>query len=138
MREDATGIVRLSDVADVVLGSEIEEVGFRLNGINALACAVTPQPGANYIRIAEEFYKRLEAIKKQKGFEDIEFNVVLDATKNVKRALLEVEETPAQLLITVDYSGREVLIPLVDDFIVELNKRKKTLLLNLPEGLLDL
>jgi HAE1 family hydrophobic/amphiphilic exporter-1/multidrug efflux pump len=121
LREDGTGIVRLSDVADVVLGSEAEEVGFRLNGVNALACALTPQPGANYINITEEFYKRLESIKKQKGFEDIEFNVVLDSTKNVKRALLEVEETlliSFLLVVLVIYfffrSWKIAIRPLID------------------------
>ncbi len=66
LREDAEGIVRLGDVADITLGSEAEEVGFRLNGVNAVACGIAPQPGANFIKISDEFYKRLEQIKKQK------------------------------------------------------------------------
>ena len=93
LREDENGIVRLGDVAHVRLGSEAEEVGFRLNGISSIACGIAPQPGANFVKISDEFYKRLESIKKQKGFEDIEFTVVLDNTANVKRALKEVEET---------------------------------------------
>ena len=101
IREDANGIVRLSDVADVRLGAENEDVGFRLNGINSVACGIAPQPGANFIRISDEFYKRLEEVKKQKGFEDIEFTVVLDNTKNVKRALKEVEETLVIALLLV-------------------------------------
>lgn len=101
LRESADGIVRLGDVAEVRLGSEVEEVGFRLNGINAVACGIAPQPGANFIKISDEFYKRLEQIKKQKGFEDIEFTVVLDNTKNVRRALEEVEETLIVSLVLV-------------------------------------
>ncbi|MES2617415.1 MAG: efflux RND transporter permease subunit [Bacteroidota bacterium] len=101
LREDANGIIRLGDVAEVRLGGEAEEVGFRLNGVNAVACGIAPQPGANYIKISDEFNKRLEEIKKQKGFEDIEFKVVLDNTKNVRRALEEVEETLIVALILV-------------------------------------
>ena len=101
LRENADGIIRLGDVAEVRLGSEVEEVGFRLNGINAVACGIAPQPGANFIKISDEFYKRLEQIKKQKGFEDIEFTVVLDNTKNVRRALEEVEETLVISLVLV-------------------------------------
>jgi HAE1 family hydrophobic/amphiphilic exporter-1/multidrug efflux pump len=101
VREDQNGIVRLADIADVRLGSESEEIGTRLNGINNVACGIAPQPGANFINISNEFYKRLEEIKKQKGFEDIEFTVVLDNTKNVKRALEEVEETLIIALILV-------------------------------------
>jgi hydrophobe/amphiphile efflux-1 (HAE1) family protein len=93
LRQDAQGTIRLSDVAEVSLGQEIEEVGSRLNGVNVLACGVTPQPGANYIRIADEFYKRVEQIKKQRGFEDMELTVVLDSTLKVRSALAEVEET---------------------------------------------
>lgn len=101
LREDKDGIVRLSDVCDVRLGSEVEEVGTRLNGINNVACGIAPQPGANFIKIADEFYKRLEEVKGQKGFEDIQFTVVLDNTKNVRRALEEVEETLVIALILV-------------------------------------
>ena len=101
LREDENGIVRLGDVAHVRLGSEAEEVGFRLNGISSIACGIAPQPGANFVKISDEFYKRLESIKKQKGFEDIEFTVVLDNTANVKRALKEVEETLIIALVLV-------------------------------------
>jgi len=101
LREDASGIVRLSDVAEVNLGSEVEEIGFRLNSINAVACGVSPQPGANYISISDEFYKRVEEIKAQKGNEDIIFTVVLDSTENVRRALDEVKETLVIALILV-------------------------------------
>lgn len=101
LREDENGIVRLGDVADIRLGSEAEEVGFRLNGVTSIACGIAPQPGANFVKISDEFYKRLESIKKQKGFEDIEFTVVLDNTANVKRALKEVEETLIIALVLV-------------------------------------
>lgn len=101
VKEDENGIVRLADVAEVRLGSESEEVSARLNGINNIACGIAPQPGANFINISNEFYKRLDQIKKQKGFEDIEFTMVMDNTQNVKRALKEVEETLVVALILV-------------------------------------
>lgn len=101
LKEDANGIVRLGDVADVRLGSEQEEVGFRLNGIPNVALGIAPQPGANYVKISDEFYKRLDEVKKIKGFEDIEFTVVLDNTRNVRRAITEVEETLIVALILV-------------------------------------
>ena len=44
LREDETGSIRLSDVADVRLGSESEEVGFRLNGINSSSMMVNNKP----------------------------------------------------------------------------------------------
>lgn len=90
--EDARGIIRLSDLAKVEIGPESEEFSWRLNGVNAVGLAIIPQPGANYIKIADEFYKRIEEIKKsQKG--DFEMTTLIDQTKNVRRSIKEVEET---------------------------------------------
>jgi|ERR1043165_7886130 16S rRNA processing protein RimM len=49
-----------------------------------------------------------------------------------------VTENPGQLLLTIKNAEKEVLIPLVDDFIVEINEKKKEITLDLPEGLLEL
>lgn len=90
--EDNRGIIRLSDLAKVEIGPESEEFSWRLNGVNAVGLAIIPQPGANYIKIADEFYKRLDEIQKsQKG--DFELTPLIDQTKNVRRSIKEVEET---------------------------------------------
>ncbi len=90
--EDNRGIIRLSDLAKVEIGPESEEFSWRLNGVNAVGLAIIPQPGANYIKIADEFYKRLGEIQKsQKG--DFELTPLIDQTKNVRRSIKEVEET---------------------------------------------
>ena len=92
IREDADGIVRLSDLAKVELGPEQYERNWQLNGVNAVGLAITPQPGANYVNISDEFNKRLEEIKKSQK-NDIQFTVLVDNTKNVRRSLNEVKET---------------------------------------------
>ncbi len=92
VRQDSAGIVRLSDVAKVELGPENEEQSWKYNGVNAVGMAIIPQPGANYINISDEFNKRLEEIKKTEK-SDIELNVLVDTTRNVRRSLSEVEET---------------------------------------------
>ncbi|MEI6264918.1 MAG: efflux RND transporter permease subunit [Sphingobacteriia bacterium] len=92
LRQDATGIVRLSDVAKIEIGPEQDEFSWRLNGVSAVGLQILPQPGANYIKIADEFYKRLEEIKKnEKG--DFETTILIDQTANVRKSLKEVEET---------------------------------------------
>lgn len=93
VRESDAGIVRLRDVARVELGPEILEQSYRLNGAYSLGLAIIPQPGANYISIADEFYKRLETIKKDAEEKQIELTVTLDSTQNVRRALSEVKDT---------------------------------------------
>ncbi|TAH12249.1 MAG: efflux RND transporter permease subunit [Sphingobacteriia bacterium] len=92
LRQDATGIARLSDVAKIEIGPEQDEFSWRLNGVSAVGLQILPQPGANYIKIADEFYKRLEEIQKnEKG--DFETTILIDQTANVRKSLKEVEET---------------------------------------------
>ena len=92
LREDATGIVRLNDVAKVEIGPEQDEFSWRLNGVSAVGLTVIPQPGANYIKIADEFNKRMSEIQKsEKG--DFEITTLIDQTKNVRRSIKEVGET---------------------------------------------
>ncbi len=87
-------IIRLRDVADVVLGPENEETILKESGVPMVALAITPQPGSNYVEIADEFYKRYEQIKKEVP-DDIKLDIALDQTVFVKRSIKEVAETLA-------------------------------------------
>lgn len=92
IREDSTGIVRLSDIASVEIAPEQLEQSWKVNGLNAVGLAIIPQPGANNIEIADEFMKRLETIKKSNK-SDIEFKVMIDNTDIIRKSLSEVKET---------------------------------------------
>ena len=92
IRQDSSGIVRLKDVARVEIGPEQLESGWKYNGVNAVGIVIIPQPGANNIQIANDFYKKLESIKKLNKT-DIEMNVLLDNTQNIRKSISEVEET---------------------------------------------
>jgi len=92
IREDSSGIVRLSDVASVEIAPEQLEQSWKVNGLNAVGLAIIPQPGANNIEIADEFMKRLETIKKSNK-SDIEFKVMIDNTDIIRKSLSEVKET---------------------------------------------
>jgi multidrug efflux pump subunit AcrB len=97
LKQDETGIVRLGDVAKVEVGPENEEFSWKLNGLNAVGLAIIPQPGANYIQISDEFNKRLEELQKSDK-SDIQLTTLIDATKNVRRSIKEVEENIAYLV----------------------------------------
>ena len=92
IKEDSTGIVRMSDIARVELSPESPEQSWKYNGVNAVGLALIPQPGANNIQIADEFYKKLEQIKKANK-SDIIINVLIDNTVNIRHSLAEVKET---------------------------------------------
>ncbi|MCW5906783.1 MAG: efflux RND transporter permease subunit [Chitinophagales bacterium] len=87
-------IIRLRDVAEAVLGPENEETILKESGIPMVALAIVPQPGTNYIDIANEFYKRYEQIKKDVP-SDIKLDIALDQTVFVRRSVTEVGETLA-------------------------------------------
>jgi len=62
----------------------------------------------------------------------------VDETDGEIGIIEEIIENPGQILLSIRVNTNEVLIPLVDEFIVEVSKKKKQLILNLPEGLLDI
>ncbi|MBK6826567.1 MAG: efflux RND transporter permease subunit [Chitinophagaceae bacterium] len=84
--------VRVRDIGEAALGPENEESALKGDGTPMIALAMIPQPGSNYVSISDEFYKRLEQIKKDVP-EDIKINIALDQTKFIKKSILEVEET---------------------------------------------
>lgn len=84
--------IRLRQVGEAVLGPENEETVLKESGIPMIALAVTPQPGSNYVAIADEFYKRYEALKKDIPA-DFKVDIAMDNTANIKKSISEVEET---------------------------------------------
>jgi hypothetical protein len=71
--------IHVGEIADVVLGPENEETQLEESGVPMVALAIIPQPGSNYVAIAEEFYKRFDQIKKDVP-PDIKLNIALDNT----------------------------------------------------------
>src|SRR5246500_2658328 len=100
IKTDASQLVRFKDVGRVELGPENYETNFKIAGVNMIGLGIVPQPGANYIEIADEFYKRMESIKKELP-KDYKIGIALDNTKFVRKALSEVEETLIIAIILV-------------------------------------
>ena len=92
VKSDSTGVVRIKNIGEAVLGPENEESVLKESGIPMIALAIIPQPGTNYVAISNEFYKRLEQLKKEVP-PDIKLNITLDQTKFIKNSISEVEET---------------------------------------------
>lgn len=92
IKADSDKVIRLKDVGYAVLGAVNEETSLKVDGIPAIGLAIVPQPGANYVEIAKEFYKRIDQIKKDLP-SDIEMTVVNDSTVFIRQSIEEVEET---------------------------------------------
>ena len=65
------------------------------------------------------------------------FNIV-DAEKGSLGPLIDISQTGHQWVGTVLYNNKEVLLPMVEPILQEVNLRNKYIRMNLPEGLLDL
>lgn len=95
IKEDAGSVVRFRDIGEAILAPENERTILRGNGgVAMVGVVITPQPGSNHIAIADEFYKRVEQIKKDMP-EDLRFGIAMDTTTSIRRAILEVGETIA-------------------------------------------
>ncbi|MFA6261654.1 MAG: efflux RND transporter permease subunit [Bacteroidia bacterium] len=84
--------VRLRDIGHARLGAENEQTVLKESRVPMIGLALVPQPGANYIEIADEFYKRYEQIKKEVP-DDIKLDIALDNTRFIRKSITEVEET---------------------------------------------
>jgi len=92
IQQTANQIIRLKDVGQAELGSEVEETSAKRNNVTNVSMAIIPQPGANYIAIADEIYKRLEEIRRDLP-PDMIMEVGIDKSQFVRKAIEEVEET---------------------------------------------
>ena len=93
IKEENGAVVRLRDVGRARLDAENLRSANRGNGsIMQIALAVQPQPGSNQIAIADEFYKRLDQLKKEIP-SDIKTIMINDNTVNIRKGITEVEET---------------------------------------------
>jgi len=92
VKSDGTKIVRFSDIGFANLGPENEETILKQSGTPMVGVAVIPQPGSNYVEIADLFYKRLEQIKKDLP-EDVKLDIAMDNTRFIKLSIAEVQET---------------------------------------------
>jgi multidrug efflux pump len=92
IRSDNTKSIRLKDIGFAELAPENQESVLKDSGVPMIGLGIVPLPGANYIEIADEFYKRFEQIEKDIP-EDIQVKIAIDNTKFIRKSIKEVEET---------------------------------------------
>jgi multidrug efflux pump len=100
IKESETNIVRFQDIGTAELSALNEKTLLRRDGVPMVAVVLVPLPGSNNIEIADEFYKRLEYIKKDLPA-DIGVEVGFDGTEYIRQSISEVEETIITAFILV-------------------------------------
>ncbi|WP_313808139.1 efflux RND transporter permease subunit, partial [Flavobacterium sp.] len=97
IKAEGDKIVRLSDIGNAALEAENLETKLSDSGQPMVGMAIIPQPGTNYLDIAEKFYEQYEQLQKDLP-KDFKLNIAIDNTVFVKKAVTEVAET---LLISI-------------------------------------
>lgn len=69
--------------------------------------------------------------------EIIGFNVIDKNHGNIG-ILEDILDRPEQEILKINFKGKEILIPLVDEIFEKINHKKKQLFIDAPEGLIDL
>ncbi|MCH8557329.1 MAG: efflux RND transporter permease subunit [Balneolia bacterium] len=92
VRRDGDEIVRFRDIGLAMIGPQNERTILKRDGIPMVGVVLRPQPGANNIAIADEFYNRLETIKANLP-EDVSVAIGFDVTEYIKDSIAEVRQT---------------------------------------------
>ncbi len=92
IRTEGEKIIRLEDVGYAVLGPENEQSILRVNNIPRVGVAIQPQPGANYLDIAEEVRARAAQVRQDLPA-DMTLFKFLDYTTFIQKSISEVQET---------------------------------------------
>jgi multidrug efflux pump len=119
VREENGVIVRLEDVADVVLGAEDYDADIRFSGQQAVFMAIYVLPNANSLDVAKRVKAEMVNLKQRfpVGFTG---DVAYDGTKYIDSAIKEVVKTLSETLLIVVViiflflgSLRSALVPVV-------------------------
>jgi multidrug efflux pump len=119
VRQSGDKLVRLRDVADVVLGAEDYDSEVRFSGQRAVFMGVWPLPNANSLDVIKRVRTELASIEKEFPT-GLSGGIAYDATKYIDDAIHEVLKTLTETLLIVAIviylflgSFRSVLVPLV-------------------------
>ncbi len=92
IKEDESGVTRFRDIGRAEFFPENERTILKNNGTPMVIVVLRPQPGTNNLEISQEFYKRLESIRKNLPA-DIETEISFDNTEYITESIAEVEQT---------------------------------------------
>src|SRR5512134_1049615 len=92
VRQHNGTIVRLGDIADVVLGAEDYDSDVRYSGQTAVWMGIWPLPNANSLDVIKAVHAKMESIKRELPT-GLEARVAYDATEYISHAIAEVVET---------------------------------------------
>ncbi|HAZ25579.1 MAG TPA: acriflavin resistance protein, partial [Algoriphagus sp.] len=100
IKESENNIVRFQDVGKAELAALNERTVLKRDGVPMVGVVLVPLPGSNNIEIVDEFYRRLEFIKKDLPA-DVGLEIGFDSTTYIRNSIAEVQETIITAFILV-------------------------------------
>ena len=92
--------------------------------------------------LKSDLYLPLELLPKLEGnkfyFHEVIGFKITDKNFGEVGILTSINDSTAQSLFVIDREGTQILIPMNDDFIKKVDRKTKTILVETPEGLIDL
>lgn len=117
--ENNGALIRLKDIADIVLGAESYDADVRFDGKKATFMGIYVLPNANTLSVVDDVKKQFKEIQKQLP-DVIQASVAYDATEYIHDSITEVVKTLLEtilIVIIVIYlfigSLRAVIVPVV-------------------------
>ncbi len=102
---------------------------------------INSEPEADKI-IGSDVYLPLSMLPKLSGnkfyFHEIIGFEVEDTKKGSIGHIIAVNNASTQPLFVIDFDGKEILVPIIDNFIEKVDRAHKKLILKTPPGLIDL
>lgn len=119
VKQTGGSTIRLRDIGEAELGPQNERTILKRDGVPMVGVVLIPQPGANQIEIADEFYRRVANIEEDLPA-DIETAIGFDSTTYVRASIDEVQQTifiAFALVITIIFlflrDWRTTIIPVL-------------------------
>ncbi|MEX1326181.1 MAG: efflux RND transporter permease subunit, partial [Desulfobacterales bacterium] len=100
LRNQNGAVVRLEDIADVVLGAEDYDTEVRFSGQTAVFMGIWPLPNANSIDVIGRVRVEMDAIQKELP-SGLQARIAYDATDYITNAIDEVVKTLGETLLIV-------------------------------------
>lgn len=131
----------LLDINDKLIPYFVENITFHSNKSFVLFQDLKTLEAANQL-VGISVYLPLDLLPEKDGndfysHEVVDF-LVVDEEKGELGKVQEIIEYPTQSLIQILINGKEVLIPIHDDIIQDVNREEKKIYINAPNGLIDM
>ena len=126
---------------DEMIPYMIEEFQYRGNNLAVIKFMDIPVEESKNL-IKSELYLPVSMLPPLTGnkfyFHEVTGYTVIDKEKGNIGFCQSFMDVSRQPIMQVDFNGKEILIPAVDEFFKEIDRKNKTIYIEAPEGLIDI